>query len=79
MKKLFSNPTGKVLEVANQFVYSLKVLMIGLFIPFTFIFGISYKMANVAEKNGNTIKSENVLTENQNTVNLVNFLPDQNA
>jgi len=78
MKKLFSNPTGKVLEVANQLIYSFKVLMIGLFIPFVFIFGISYNRNTVNEESGINISKEKVVTNN-NTVAFTKVSPDQNA
>jgi hypothetical protein len=78
MKKLFSNHAGEVLEVANQVVYSFKVLMIGLFIPFAFIFGISYNSHTVTEQSGINISKENVVTTN-NTVAFTKVLPDQNA
>ena len=78
MKTLFSSPTGKALEVANQVIYSMKVLMIGLFIPFAFIFGISYNRHNVTEQSGINISKENVVTNN-NTVAFAKVLPDQNA
>jgi len=78
MKKLFSNQTGEALEVANQVIYSLKVLMIGLFIPFIFIFGISYNRQIVTEQSGINISKENRVTNN-NTADFTTVLPDQNA
>jgi len=78
MKKLFSNHTGEALEVANQVVYSFKVLIVGLFIPFAFIFGITYNRHTVTEQTGINISKENVVTNN-NTVAFTKVLPDQNA
>ncbi len=78
MKKLFSIPTGEALEVANQVIYSFKVLMIGLFIPFAFIFGISYNRHIATEQNGINISKENAVINN-NTVAFTNVLPDQNT
>jgi hypothetical protein len=78
MEKLFSNGTGEALEVANQVIYSFKVLMIGLFIPFAFIFGISYNRHTVTEESGINMSKENVVTNN-NTVAFTKVLPDQNA
>ncbi len=78
MKKLFSNPTGQVLEVANQVIYSAKVLLIGLFIPFTFIFGISYNRNIVNEESEINISNEKPAI-NSNTVDFSTVLPDQNA
>lgn len=78
MKKLFSNPTGEALEVAKQVIYSIKVLLIGLFVPFTFMFGISYNRHMEGEKSGINISKEKIVTNN-NTVALTKLLPDQNA
>jgi len=78
MKKLFSNGTEKALEVANQVIYSFKVLMIGLFIPFVFIFGISYNRHTATEESEINMSKQNVATNN-NTVAFVKVLPDQNA
>jgi hypothetical protein len=46
MKKIVSNYSGAALEIARHITYSLKVLMIGLFVPFLFIFGITYNRTN---------------------------------
>ena len=78
MKKLFSNGTQEALEVANQVIYSFKVLMIGLFIPFVFIFGISYNTHTVIKGSEINMSKENVPTNN-NTVAFTKVLPDQNA
>ena len=78
MKKLFSNPTGELPEVANQVIYSLKVLMIGLFIPFAFIFGISYNRHIETGESGINISKENRVTNN-NTVDFTKVILGQNA
>ncbi len=78
MKKIFSNLPGEALEVANQMLYSLKVLLIGLFIPFTFVLGISYNRHTVAEKSEINMNKENVAASN-NTVDFIKVLPNQNA
>lgn len=78
MKKLISNQAEGVLEVAKQMTYSLKVLVIGLFIPFTFIFGISYNRHTVTEKSGVSISKQKAVV-NDNTVEFVKVLPDQNS
>ena len=44
MKTVISNKTGEALEVAKRIFYSIQVLGIGLFIPFMFVFGISYNL-----------------------------------
>ncbi len=51
MKTITSNKSGEALEVAKRIMYSLQVLLVGLFIPFSFVFGISYKMPQVKAEN----------------------------
>lgn len=69
MKTETSNNTGAALEIANQILYSLKVLVIGLFIPFSFVFGITYKRHNeVAAKSININKPG--VSANTNTVEI---------
>ncbi len=79
MKKLFGNPTGEALEVANQVMYSVKVLIIGLFIPFSFIFGISYNRNRVTSENGINISNPNPVIADNTTVDLAKVLSDQNS
>jgi hypothetical protein len=79
MKKLFSNPTEVVSEVATQAIYSLKVLMIGLFIPFSFIFGISYNRHIESTENGINISKPNPVIADNTTVDLRKVLSDQNS
>ncbi len=43
MKTVISSKTEKIFEIAKQTLYSLQVVTVGLFIPFLFVFGISYK------------------------------------
>lgn len=65
MKKIFSNYSGASLEIAKQVTYSLKVLIIGLFIPFSFIFGITYNRHDEKqEPKVNIIKANKIVTEN---------------
>ncbi len=79
MKKLFSNPTETVSDVATQMIYSLKVLMIGLFIPFCFFFGISYNRHIESPESGMNINKTHEISTDNITVDLGNFLPDQNS
>lgn len=78
MKKLISNHSGEALELAKRIMYSLKVLVIGLFIPFTFIFGITYN-----RHSENTVIRENTKPQkviDENTVVLsAKTLPDQKS
>jgi uncharacterized protein YrrD len=79
MKKLISNTSGEALEIANQVIYSLKVLIIGLFIPFSFIFGITYnRHIENHESEINISKPNPVLSDNTN-VDLAKILSDKNS
>jgi hypothetical protein len=79
MKTASSNNTGAALEIANQIVYSLKVLVIGLFIPFSFVFGITYKRHDdVASKSININKTALNTSEN-NTVDLPKIMSGKNS
>ena len=79
MKTALSNNTRAALEIANQIVYSLKVLVIGLFIPFSFVFGITYKRHDdVASKSINTNKTALNTSEN-NTVDLPKIMSGKNS
>lgn len=79
MKKVISNYSGKVPEVAKRVMYSLKVLTIGLFIPASFIFGITYKRhIENAENNININQPNNMVSGH--TINWFSqALPDQNS
>ena len=47
MKTVISNKTRQALEVAKSIFYSMQVLSIGLFIPFMFVFGVTYNLPKV--------------------------------
>ncbi len=80
MKTTFSNKSGDILEIANQVIYSAKVLAIGLFIPFLFVFGITYHTDHKAVQNEiNMSKQHQVITENNATVGFGKVLSDQNS
>jgi hypothetical protein len=70
MKTEISNHSGTVLEIANQIGYSLKVLIIGLFIPFSFVFGITYKRHDEVASKSTNISKTALNTNNNNTVDL---------
>jgi cell division protein FtsL len=75
MKTTISKQSGDILEIAKQVIYSAKVLAIGLFIPFLFVFGISYHTDNkVAQDEINISKQHQVITENNDTVDFAKFL-----
>jgi len=80
MKTTSSNKSGDILEIANQVIYSAKVLAIGLFIPFLFVFGISYHTDNSLSKDEiNVSKQHQVITENNSTADFGKALSDQNS
>jgi hypothetical protein len=70
MKTEISNHSGTVLEIANQIGYSLKVLIIGLFIPFSFVFGITYKRHDEVASKSTNISKTALNTSNNYTVDL---------
>jgi hypothetical protein len=75
MKTTISNQPGDILEIANQVIYSAKVLAIGLFIPFLFVFGITYHSdKKVANDETNISKPHQVISENNSTVEFNRFL-----
>lgn len=78
MKTIISNKSGAALEIANNVMYSFKVLLIGLFIPFMFAFGISYKMPKAKTESGVSISQPN-LNQQQNTVDLGKAMAEKNS
>ena len=79
MNTVISNKTGEALEVVKHVLYSLQVLTVGMFIPFLFVFGITYKTPKATSENGvNISKPHQVISENT-TVDYTKFLPDQNG
>lgn len=79
MKTIINNATSISLEIARQLLFSLQVLIIGLFIPFSFVFGITYKRhIETAQKEISVSKSNAGIAESGNTVNFQS-LPDQNS
>jgi len=80
MKATISNQSGDILEIANQVIYSAKVLAIGLFIPFLFVFGITYNTNKSGKRDEiNVSKQHPVITENNSTVDFGKALSDQNS
>lgn len=79
MNTVISNKTGEALELAKSIFYSVKVLSIGLFIPFLFLFGITYRQHSTMPENGINISNPNhTITENT-TVDFGKILSDQNS
>jgi hypothetical protein len=79
MNTVISNKSGEALELAKRILYSVKVLSIGLFIPFLFVIGITYpKHATMPENVINISNPNHAITENT-TVDLGKILSDQNS
>jgi hypothetical protein len=79
MKTIISNNPGVALDLAKRIMYSLKVLVIGLFIPFTFIFGISYNVPNTKAESSIHMSKQNNVSHNNNTVDLQKVLSAKNS
>ncbi len=79
MKTVISNKSGEALEVAKQAMYSLQVLLVGLFIPFAFVFGISYNMPNAKAETNISISKQAQVSHPDNTVDLGTALSEKNS
>ena len=79
MKTITRNNSGATLDIAKRIMFLIQVLIVGLFIPFSFVFGISYKSHNpVAEKSINIKKTTQVVFDNV-TVDFGKILSDKNS
>lgn len=79
MNTVISNKSGEALELAKRLLYSVKVLSIGLFIPFLFLFGITYPQHAATPKNGINISNPNHAFSENTTVDLGQMLPGSNS
>ncbi|HSN09891.1 MAG TPA: hypothetical protein VLS85_12705 [Hanamia sp.] len=79
MKTITSNKSGEALEVAKRIMYSLQVLLVGLFIPFSFVFGISYNMPNTKAESSISMSKQNPVSHQDNTVDLTKVLSEKNS
>jgi len=79
MNTVISNKIGEALELAKSILYSVKVLSIGLFIPFLFVFGITYPQHTTMPENGINISNPNHVIIENTTVDLGKILSDQNS
>lgn len=79
MKATISNKSGGALDLAKRIMYSLQVLLVGLFILFTFVFGISYNRHIESPENGINISKPNPVIADNTTVDLGKVLSDQNS
>ena len=79
MKKLLSNYPEKALEIAKRLAYSLKVLVIGLFIPFAFVFGITYNR-HIEDTQSKVLTNDSYKVATGTTfIWAAKILPDQNS
>lgn len=80
MKTVISNKTGEALEVVKSIFYSIQVLGIGLFIPFMFVFGISYNLPEQAKTESEVhISKSGTINLKNSTVDLGKFLSAQKS
>lgn len=79
MKTAISNKSGEALEVAKRIIYSFQVLLVGLFIPFLFVFGISYKMPNTKAGSSISISNQSSGSLPNNTVDVGKVISEKNS
>lgn len=79
MKTITSNISGDALEVAKRIMYSLQVLIIGLFIPMSFVFGISYKMPNTKAPSSTGISKQSQASHQDNTADFGKVVSEKNS
>ena len=79
MKTAISNKSGEALEVAKRIIYSFQVLLVGLFIPFLFVFGISYKMPNTKAGSSISISKQSSGSLPNNTVDVGKVISEKNS
>lgn len=79
MKPVNSSKTGIILESAKRALYSFQVLVIGLLIPFLFVYGISYRTPKDTSKDGINISKSQQVAADKTTIDLNQFLSDQNS
>jgi len=79
MKTLISNKTSDIPGVAKRILYSLKVVTIGLFIPFLFVFGITSNTPKKAPVDGINIYHQKRAVNDNVTVNFNIPLSDKNS
>ena len=79
MKTKNSNKSGEALDLAKRIMYSLQVLLAGLFIPFSFVFGISYNLPNAKAETGSSISKQAQVSHQNNTVDLTKVLSEKNS
>lgn len=79
MKTIISSKTGRVLESAKGILYSFEVMIIGLLLPFLFVFGITYNTPRDTSKDGINISKPQQVATDKSTINFSKYLSDQNS
>jgi len=79
MKTINSNNSVAAIEIAKRAMFLIQVLIVGLFIPFSFIFGISYKNHNTVVKKSINIKKSNQVNSDFVTIDFGKVLSDKNS
>lgn len=79
MKTIIGNKSGVALDLAKRIMYTLQVLLVGLFIPFSFVFGISYKTPDTKAGRSIHVNKQNQVSHPNNTVDLEKVLTEQNS
>ena len=79
MKTIKSNNSGAALDIAKDIMYSLQVLLVGLFIPFSFVFGITYKMPAKTVGSNISISKQQTVNHQENTVDLGKVIVEKNS
>lgn len=79
MKTINSNRPVTTTEIAKRAMFLIQVLIVGLFIPFSFIFGISYKSPNTLAEKSINIKKANPANYEGVTIDFGKVLFDKNS
>lgn len=79
MKTINRNNSIAAIEIAKRIMFLIQVLIVGLFIPFSFVFGISYKNHNTVSEKSINIKKPNQVNSDIVTVDFGKVLSDKNS
>ena len=79
MKTINSNNSVATIDIAKRIMFLIQVLIVGLFIPFAFVFGISYKSHNTVTEKSINIKTPTQLNSDIVTVDFGKVLSDKNS
>lgn len=79
MKTINRSYSKSNFDIAKRAMFLIQTLIVGLFIPFAFVFGISYKGHHtIAEKSINVTKQNPAVLDNV-TVDFGKILSDKNS